>query len=76
MTLVEPKKREKYVVALTYPCEEEGGSLLVQIISTCLRGAEKKGGDWESAPCGGDAAQILPSMTERTLERGKPVWHL
>jgi hypothetical protein len=37
---------------------------------TCLRGAEKKGGTGESAPCGGGAAQILPPMTERTLERG------
>ncbi len=68
MTMVEPKKREKYVVAFTYPSEEEGGSLFVQIISTCLCGAEKKGG--ESAPCGGGTTQILPSVTEQRLVSG------
>jgi len=40
-------------ISLAYPSGEEGGILIVQMISTCLRGTLRKR-ERKSAPCGAD----------------------
>jgi hypothetical protein len=37
---------EVWLKSLAYPSGEEGGKFLVQIISTCLRYVERKGGGY------------------------------
>jgi hypothetical protein len=42
MTLID----EVWLKSLAYPSGEEGGKFLVQMISTCLRYVERKGGGY------------------------------
>jgi hypothetical protein len=64
MTLID----EVWLKSLAYPSGEEGGKFLFQMISTCLRYVEKKGGGYPRRVVSTQSSQALNNVERQRIE--------